>query len=328
MVDVMKARFFIYPLIMPCLLVGLLQGCASRPVTPAPTDLRYTSLNLASRLGHYAPIIIPHESHMPQNKIGHAAARFDDKGKEEIYIATDQPVFYTHEETFTANSGKDYHNLYYRFHFTHVPHPRLTAGRNVGLYIVITLNQQRQPVLITTVHSCGCYLAFIPTSYLNQAAYPDEWDITGQRVYGEQLPGRLDYPADFSTDWRPTIHLRSNNHRVMDVELSAFSSLADTLTPVEMKPVETLENLPLGNGHASFFHKSGRHKGYVKGSFKPWELVLMSWWAFDLHIGSDKQLGDPAETGTVFYTSLKPWARDESNMWLFADFLNYWGWRF
>lgn len=53
----------------------------------------------------------------------------------------------------------------------------------------------------------------------------------------------------------------------------------------------------------------------------------MSWWTFDLYIGNDKRLGDPAETGTVFYTSLKPWARDKSNMWFFADFLDYWGWQ-
>jgi len=28
----------------------------------------------------------------------------------------------------------------------------------------------------------------------------------------------------------------------------------------------------------------------------------------------------------VFYTSLKPWRRHDSDMWPFADFLRYWGW--
>ena len=329
MVDVMKQRLFTYLFLMLALLANLLlPGCATRPTTQEVVDLHYTSHDEASRLGRYAPVIVPHETHLTHNQIGRAAARFDHKGNEEIYIATDQPVFYTSEQTFTSKSGRSYHNLYYRFHFTHVPHPRLTAGRNVGLYVVITLNEQQQPLLITTVHSCGCYLTFIPTSYLPTSAYPDDWDITSQQVYGEQLPGRLDYPADFNTDWRPLIQLRSNNHRVMNVKLTSFSSLAETLTPVEIKPVETLERLPLGDGHTSLYHNDGRHQGYVKGSFKPWELLLMSWWAFDFHIGRDKQLGDPAETGTVFYTSLKPWARDESNMWFFADFLDYWGWRF
>lgn len=306
----------------------LLQGCATRPAAVSESDLYYTSFDESSRLSRYAPVIAPRETHLGHNQIGSAAARFDQHGDEEIYITTEQPVFYTSEQVFTAGSGRQYHNLYYRFHFTRVPQLRLTAGRNVGLYVVITLNEKQQPVLITTVHSCGCYLAFIPTSYLSTEAYPDDWDITSQRVYGEKLPGKLEYPVDFDTDWRPLIHLRSNNHRVMDVELTSFSSLAETLTPVEMKPVETLERLPLGDGHTSFYHNVGRHQGYVKGSFKPWELLLMSWWAFDFHIGSDKRLGDPAKTGAVFYTSLKPWARDESNMWFFADFLAYWGWRF
>lgn len=311
------------------LLAGfVLSGCAARPTAIGVSGLHYTSLDESSRLGRYAPVIVPQETHLSHNKIGSAAARFDQQGNEEIYITTEQPVFYTSERAFTARSGRQYSNLYYRFHFTHVPQLRLTAGRNVGLYVVITLNQQQQPVLITTVHTCGCYLAFIPTSYLSVEAYPDDWDIASQRVYGEKLPGKLDYPVGFNMGLRPLIYLRSDNHRVMDVELGSLSSLADTPIPVEMKPVEALERLPLGNGYTSFFHHDGRHQGYVKGSFKPWELLLMSWWAFDLHIGSDKQLGDPVETDTVFYTSLKPWARDESNMWLFADFLDYWGWRF
>ncbi len=37
--------------------------------------------------------------------------------------------------------------------------------------------------------------------------------------------------------------------------------------------------------------------------------------------------GDRRETGKVFYTSLKFWNREESDMWPFAEFLEFWGWR-
>ena len=90
---------------------------------------------------------------------------------------------------------------------------------------------------------------------------------------------------------------------------------------------EQLHQLLLGDGVTSFYHQSGPQKGYVKNSIKIWERLWMSWWVLDLRVGSDKLLGDPAETGTVFYTSLKPWRRDESNLWHFERFLNYWGWR-
>lgn len=313
------------PLMFALLL--LLSGCATTPTAPLATDHTYSHFDEASLLGRYAPVIAPRQTILEYNRIGSAAARLDDNGDEEIYINTDTPVFYTQEQVFTTARGHRYHNLIYRFHFTEVPQPHLTTGRNGGLFVVITLNEQQQPLLITTVHSCGCYLAMVPTSYLDTAAYPAGWDVTGQSVYGERLPGRLDYPAEFATDLRPLITLRSGTHRVMEIAVVSRDRYQQEGRAVQLLPMAALDHLPLGTGETSFFYPSGSLKGYVKGAFKPWELLLMSWWSFDLNIGRDKRLGDPAETGVVFYTSLKPWARDESNMWFFADFLEYWGWR-
>jgi hypothetical protein len=56
------------------------------------------------------------------------------------------------------------------------------------------------------------------------------------------------------------------------------------------------------------------------------ERFFVSWWAFDWHVGEDKAYGPAEETGTVFYTSLKFWRRDVSDMWFFDRFLKYWGW--
>ena len=54
----------------------------------------------------------------------------------------------------------------------------------------------------------------------------------------------------------------------------------------------------------------------------------MSWWALDWRIGEDKMYGPPEKSNSVFYTSIKFWDRQESNMWNFAEFLDYWGWKF
>ncbi len=303
----------------------LLQGCAT--VGPGAGDSHYAVAAGAELASRYAPVIVPGESTRPYNRIGRAAARLDEDGEEEIYIATDPAVFYFREQAFTTARGNSYHNLIYRFHFPRVPQLHLTAGRNGGLFVVITLDDEQRPVLITTVHTCGCYLAFVPSSYLPDSAYPEAWPAETQTVFGETLPVRLDYPARFDPAWRPLISLRSETHRVMDVRLGRLAQISAPLIPVELRPVTDLERLPLNGGQTSFFHHSGWLKGYVKDSFKPWELLLMSWWVLDLNVGRDKQLGDPALTGTVFYTSLKPWAREESNMGFFAEFLDYWGWR-
>ncbi len=316
-----------HPYLIIIVLLGWLQGCATPHLGPTAANQVFANFDNDSLLGRHAPIIAPQGTKFDHNRIGRAQARRDDDGKEKIYIATDQPTFYSREQTFTTARGNHYQNLIYRFHFPHVPQPRLTAGKNGGLFVILTLNAQHQPVLITTVHTCGCYLAMVPTSYLAGTAYPEKRGSGRQKVFGESLPGRLDYPTQFNSEWRPMIHLRRDNHRVMDISLSRQAQLQGPVETVQLAPISALDRLPLDKGQTSFFHPSGRHKGYVKGASKPWELLLMGWWTFDLHIGNDKRLGNPAETGTVFYTSLKPWARDASNMWFFADFLDYWGWQ-
>lgn len=56
------------------------------------------------------------------------------------------------------------------------------------------------------------------------------------------------------------------------------------------------------------------------------ERLLMSWWALDLYVGEDKAYSIHDKSGAVFYTSLKFWARQASDMKNFPEFLKYWGW--
>ncbi len=287
-----------------------------------------------SIFSQYAPIFIPQRYEKRYNRIGEAKARYtsDDTG-EEIYIDPTTPVFYVQQQPFETEAGERYLNLIYRIHFEEVPYSlspfHLTAGKNGGLFIITTINENNQPVLITTVHTCGCYLAILPTSYLPPQAYPEHWSDE-QEVFGERLPGVLRFPAVFDFRYRPGVFLRDGTHRVMNVEVIDASTLASSYRVVaaELRPMEALKQLPLPDNNAtSFYHNTGRHQGYVKNAVKPLELLLMSWWTFDLHIGSDKELGNKNETGSVFYTSLKPWNRNASDMWNFPHFLSFWGWK-
>lgn len=91
--------------------------------------------------------------------------------------------------------------------------------------------------------------------------------------------------------------------------------------------MDQLNHLPVNDGTASFYHSEGILKGHVKGSVKPLETLFLSLVSLDMLVGTDKVYGDADETGNQFYTSLKPWRRKDSDMWDFAGFLWYWGWR-
>ena len=309
-----------------------LSACASTPhVATEHPAVAYVAQDDGSLLARHAPIIVPQNPFKTYNQIGRPSARHDAHGKEEkIYIDPAAPVFYTQQQTFQTSKGQ-YTNLIYRIHFTEVPFQlfpfNLTAGKNGGLLIVVTLNTAGQPVLVTTVHTCGCYVAIIPTGFLPAQDYPETWDTTRtQSIYGERLPSQLAYPDSANANYLPTIFLRDGTHRVMDVKIGRAETYNPIITPIE--PAETLKNLPLGmNSTTSFYVMGGLRQGHVKESFKPFELALMSWWVLDPFVGVDKELSADPNIGPVFYTSLPPWNRKASDMRNFANFLTFWGWR-
>ena len=313
-------------------IVLLLSACASTShvITHHPA-VAYMAKDDGNLLARHAPIIVSQNQFKTYNKIGRPSARYDGHGKQEqIYVDPAAPVFYTQQQNFQTSKGQ-YTNLIYRIHFTEVPFQlfpfNITAGKNGGLLIVVTLDSVGQPVLVTTVHTCGCYIAIMPTEFLPAQDYPETWDITrSQSIYGERLPSQLTYPDNGHASYRPVIFLRDGTHRVMDVKISSSDGYNPILTALE--PAETLKKLPLGaHDVTSFYETNGLRKGYVKGAFKPFELMLMSWWVFDPFVGVDKELSADLDTGPVFYTSLAPWNRKASDMRHFANFLTFWGWR-
>ena len=112
-----------------------------------------------------------------------------------------------------------------------------------------------------------------------------------------------------------------------DENQQVFSSRRYQVVHINTVPMDQLITLPAKSGTTSFYHSDGVLKGHVKGSVKPLETLFMSLISLDLFVGTDKAYADSAETGNPFYTSLKPWRRNDSDMWYFANFLTYWGWR-
>lgn len=312
----------------------LFWGCAHhrQPLPSEPFQLAYQAEGAkATDQKAWAPVFIVYGHSQAHNQIGRPSVFLDGKGDEKVFIDTQDPVVFFLERTFQTEKAS-YTNFIYRVHFPGTPYSlipfNLSAGKNVGLMVVVTLNADHQPVLVTTVHTCGCYKAIVPTQYLPQEALPENWSGERLRVYGEKLPHRLELNGVPSP--RILVHLRPDVHRVMDLEIRPRPFLSGDRfrrVPMKMESMARLEQLPLNGGTTSFFYEEGMLRGHVKGSVKPLETLLMSLISLDLFVGTDKAYSDTARNGNPFYTSLKPWRRKDSNMWNFARFLWYWGWR-
>ncbi|WP_156906673.1 hypothetical protein [Desulforegula conservatrix] len=263
------------------------------------------------------------------NRIGTPSAVILDGGDEEIIIDITKPSVFTQTQKFKTENGS-YTNRIYRVHFPRVPYFHLTAGNNVGLLVIVTMDSSNKAVLVTTVHTCGCYNAIIPTNYLQESAYPDGWNKESFDLYGETLPGMIDLSNSDSSSI--LLKIRPDVHRVMDIRPLAKENLnaSDERPRFEMKKhdMSELEKISAGEGKTvNFFHKDGLMKGHVKGTVKPLEMMFMSLISLDLFVGSDKIYSPPDEYGNPFYTSLKPWNRNESDMRDFAGYLKFWGWK-
>jgi hypothetical protein len=311
----------------------LLAGCAHHYPLPREDQQWAYRVDAPVESGalSWAPVFIVYGHARQYNRIGRPTIRVTDEGRERVSIDPEHPSIYVMQRTF-ATTRATYTNEIYRVHFPKVPYSlapfNLTAGKNVGVLVVVTLDRQKQPVLITTVGTCGCYKAFVPTRYLSAEALPQDWTGQRQEVYGENLPRMLS--LDGYRQPRLVVHLRPQVHRIMDLEVlddAQLSSQRFRSVSMQSYPMELLDRLPVEGGVRSFYYQKGVLKGHVKGSMKPLETLLMSLISLDWFVGMDKAYADTAQTGNPFYTSLKPWRRTDSNMWDFARFLSYWGWR-
>ena len=313
--------------------VWLISGCANLDWQPERPGVAYISERSTDIFSQYMPIVVSENPRRDYNQIGHPIAAYNAQGQVDVSISIDEAVVFVDQQKFRTKKS-NYINLIYRIHFTQAPFSllpfSLTTGKNVGLIFIVTLNVEQQPVLLTTVHTCGCYVGVVPTNYLAEELYPKNWDTARQSVFGAELPGVLQYPREKGDLFRPVIYLSNASHRVVHMDVQRRAEIVEQYAhkKIRIAPLKDLEELQLPDGKTvSLFEGKGLRKGYVKGAFKPFEFLFMSWWALDPRIGEDKKYGDSSETGAVFYTSLKPWARRKSDMWNFDRFLEYWGWR-
>jgi len=313
-----------------CVLLMLLSGCAtfsdqsqniSALILPEPA--------IEQELA-YVPAFLIDQPENEFNRIGTPTAVAGDDNVPEIIVSPEKPIIYFGKSTFSTVTAT-YRNIIYRVHFSKVPFGwgqfNLTAGKNPGILVIYTLNEENTLVLVTTIHTCGCYLAFLPTEALPPSAYPEDWPKKRQKVYGQVLPARLEHSSS-GTDQTLVFALESETHRISNIfPLSEMPNPDAEIMHAGLQPFTSLYNLPFGNTSVSFFETSGDREGYVKNNTKWLEKFFIGWWAFDFRVGEDKAYGGPDQSPIRLYTSLKFWARDDSDLKNFPQFLEYWGWK-
>ena len=252
----------------------------------------------------WTPTFVVERADVSWNKIG--------TPKNESVSENPATCYYEKEEFQTKKAT--YTNYIYRVHFPKVPSYYLTGGNNGGLLVLVTCDQKDRPLLVTTVHTCGCFLHFFPTSLLDKAMYPKEWKEKIRQKNSvisdlEAIPGIV---LDVKDKDDLVLFIAKNMHQVSDIVFQSKQSLQYPECVLQMAPMIDLRK-------ENFFDSNG----YVKNNTKLNEFLLMSWWTFDSKIGQDKDL---SKDGPVFYTRLKPGAKKASDMRDFAQFLSYWGW--
>ena len=324
-------------------LTALLLTALGSASCPLPDPRAGTALDYDSMKGfvvtqgdddfvRFAPIVLVEDYEETYNRVGAPAARFQKNGNEEIYVDPATPTYYVEKIEWSSDT-RHYTNLVYRVHFEMGKSNKNSRdggrGDNVGLLMIVTLDEQGKPLWLNTVGSCGCFHAILPTTFLDASRYPDAWNTETYDVYGEHLPGLLKYPDTFDATIRPVVFLRDGSHRVADVQVASIDSVREhyELFDARTSPMESLKHLPLGNGETSFYYEDGDKKGLVKGAYKRGESLLLGAWIGDGRVGQDRIYGPEDELPRGFYTTIKPSEKDESDMWDYKAFLEQNGWK-
>jgi len=309
----------------------LLASCAGIHTHKELGPLAYGAAADNSLLRRFLPLFLVDKPEDDFNRIGTPTVRLGPEDREEVVVDPGKATIFAEVRSFQGARGR-YTNLIYRLHFAGTPFTLLPFslgyGDNIGLLVIVTLDPAGKPILYSSTQTCGCYLTFVPTSYMPKEDYPPLWPADHQMVYGESIVSRLDYDTYPVGQGRTVVEIGARAHRFHKIWRAGLQEEnAYRQQRVYLRPLSDLRRLPVPQGGlSSFFAESGPHRGYVRGSSKPMERLLMSWWAWDWQIGVDKRLGRNRGDGLPFYTSIKPWQRQTSDMRDFGAFLEFWGW--
>ena len=185
-------------------------------------------------------------------------------------IDIDNPVAYQ-RIAFTRYRGQTLTQLVYSIWFPERPASQmidLLAGHLDGVMIRITLDERGIPLLVDSIHSCGCYHLFFPTPRLSLRPAPHshmEWAFVPATLpvlaAGQRVQVRLAPASHYLVDIRPF----DNVLRAADIRYG-------------LRDDNELRSLPIMNaGYKSVFGNDGIIDGSQRGErFLFWPMGIAS----------------------------------------------------
>ncbi len=130
----------------------------------------------------------------------------------------------------------------------------LLAGRVDAVVLRLTLDERGRPLMLDSIHGCGCYHVFVPARNLSPRPPPSA------RIEWAFVPATL---PELAPGQRLRVHLSASDHQLVGVAVDEGSA-AGTAYPLEHE--EGLRSLPTAaGGHRSAFWSSGIMPGTERG---------------------------------------------------------------
>ena len=185
-------------------------------------------------------------------------------------VDIDSPAVYQ-RIAFTRYRGRTLAQLVYSIWFSERHASQiidLLAGHLDGLMVRITLDERGIPLLVDSIHSCGCYHLFFPTPRLSPRPAPHphmEWAFIPATLpvlgAGQRVQVRLDPASHYLVDIRPF----NGTQHAADIRYG-------------LRDDNELRSLPIMNaGHKSIFGNDGIINGSERGErFLFWPMGIAS----------------------------------------------------
>ena len=172
------------------------------------------------------------------------------------FVDTGVPVMFV-RSTRTLFGGKVLPQLVYSVWFPARPKEGpfdLLGGRLDGITVRLTLDHEGRPLLVDTMHSCGCYHQFFPTARLRMRPRPDsldEWAFVPQSLPSPPPGTRL------------LLRVAAASHQIQRLR---WAPALDIDRELALQPDDSLRSLPLpGGGRRSLFGPDGLVVGSERG---------------------------------------------------------------
>ena len=180
------------------------------------------------------------------------------------------PVVY-HRVAFTRYGDQTLTQIVYTLWFPERPPDHaldMLAGRLDGVVFRVTLSPDGDPLIYDSIHPCGCYHLFIPTSRVEALPTPDdaqEWAFVPTTLAAHSVGASI------------VVRVASRTHYLVKVALDTIAPVPVGSAVYTLVPEDALRTLPVASGTRSAYGPDGLVPGTERAErFLFWPMGIAS----------------------------------------------------